>query len=457
MVARGRSAIRRLIASVLLVATAALLGVYVAVWDSQQRDDVERPVASSSSSSPSSKSFDLDPPSFLHVKGGFPLIQCYIAPDSVRAEHPIKEDFQHTWLAENPTLRNEFFDSTRARRFITDVYGADSREMRQYDSHRWYTERADYFRMLAVYTMGGLYIDNDVEPLVPIDHWLPKFGWNPREIARNLLVVGVEMPRSRGGLSLQIVNFNFLATHPRHPALRAVLDVIDSASEVITEGTDNVMIRTGPLAFTRGVLNWLGHEIDPKATDNRGLLFTRREGEGEGEGDKDSKGKDKDVHNAVRGRGRGREEQQQHAGRGGETWRLLVLPYRAFGNHPAHGDDVNKEPYDEHLVHHHFHGTWRPDKYRGKLHFKIKTTMEEDEDESSASSAATAAAAAARMGRRGGRDKGGGGGGGGGAGGASGGGEGGGDNNRGGGVGGKKFENWQEYAASMPKHPPMPG
>ena len=43
----------------------------------------------------------------------------------------------------------------------------------------------------------------------------------------------------------------------------------------------------------------------------------------------------------------------------GETWRLLVLPYRAFGNHPAHGDDVNRLPYEQHLVHHHFHGTWR--------------------------------------------------------------------------------------------------
>ena len=124
MAPRGRSAIRRLIALVLLVATAASLGVYVADRDSQRRDDVEPTVAfsslSKSSKSSKSKSFDrtVDYPSFLHVKGGFPLIQCYIAPDSVRAEHPIKEDFQHTWLTDNPTLRNEFFDSTRVRGFI---------------------------------------------------------------------------------------------------------------------------------------------------------------------------------------------------------------------------------------------------------------------------------------------------------------------------------------------------
>lgn len=279
--ARSRSAVRRLVTVVLLAAVAALSRVYVADLgggsdpaDSPFTAAEEETKTQEVTSSPSSSQLL---PSFLNTTAGFPLIQCYLAPDDVRAEHPIEEDFQAAWLSENPTLRNEFFDSARVRQFVVDVYGRDSPEMRRYQSHAWYTERADYFRMLAVYTLGGLYIDNDVEPLVPIDQWLPKFGYG-REIARNLLVVGVEMPRSRGGLSLQLVNFNFLSTHPRHPALRAVLNVVDSASEAIQEGTDNVMFRTGPLAFTRGVMDWLGHDIDPKATDERGLLFLREAG-----------------------------------------------------------------------------------------------------------------------------------------------------------------------------------
>lgn len=281
--ARSRSAVKRLVSVVLLAAVAALSGVYVADLGggshpsgspSTAAEEEEKGTEVTSSSSPSSSH---QPPSFLTTEAGFPLIQCYLAPDDVRAEHPIKEDFQAAWLADNPALRSEFFDSARARQFIADHYGHDAPELRRYQSHAWFTERADYFRMLAVYTLGGLYVDNDVEPLVPVDRWLSMFGYGS-EIARNLLVVGVEMPRSRGGLSLQIVNFNFLATHPRHTALRAVLRVMDSASEVMREGADNVMFRTGPLAFTRGILDWLGHEVEPKATDERGLLFERESG-----------------------------------------------------------------------------------------------------------------------------------------------------------------------------------
>ena len=345
---------RRLLILALVVVVAALSGRYVA----------DLGVGGAGRSEKRSRG---EGPSFLDAKGGFPLVQCYLAPDGVPAKHPISEDFQDAWLELNPTLRAEFFDSKRAVQFIARHYGAKSREMRQYNSHKWYTERADYFRILAVYAIGGLYIDNDVEPLRPVHEWLSTFGWGP-EVGRNLLLVGVEMPRSRGGLSLQIVNFNFLASHPGHPALRRVMDVIERASETVKEGTDNVMIRTGPLAFSRGVLDWLGHEVDPAVTDQRGVLFARKD----------------DTT--------------------GETWRVLLLPYRAFGNHPSHGNDVNKEPYSQHLVHHHFHGTWRPDMYRGRSHFKV---VVEDRREG-----------------QGGRSH--------------------------------KFANWQEYSASMPKHPPMP-
>lgn len=212
--------------------------------------------------------------------------------------------------------------------------------------------------------MGGLYIDNDVEPLKPVDSWLPTFG-RGQDSRNNLLVVGVEMPRSRGGLSLQLVNFIFVSTHPGHPALRSVIDVCNAASEVMRVSADNVIFRTGPLAFTRGVFDWLGHEIDPRATEESGVLFERKDGAT------------------------------------GKTWRLLVLPYRAFGNHPQHGDDVNRLPLDQILVQHHFHGTWRPDKFRGRLHYQALVA--------------------------------------------------------GGGVGKDgKFAEWQEYATSKPNHPPMP-
>jgi hypothetical protein len=196
--------------------------------------------------------------------------------------------------------------------------------MARYQAHSWHVERADYFRVLATYKLGGLYADNDVEPLVPIDQWLPKFGYTA-SVASNLLVVGVEFPRSRGGLSLQIVNYNFLSTHPGHPALRAVIDAMNNASAAMAEGADSVIFRTGPLAFTRGVFQWLGHGVDPAATEASGVLFERTEEAGQW-GDTGTR----TGTGAGAGAGAG-------TGRRRRTWRLLVLPYRAFGHHPQHG------------------------------------------------------------------------------------------------------------------------
>jgi len=67
-------------------------------------------------------------------------------------------------------------------------------------------------------------------------------------------VVGVELPRPSGGLSLQLANFFFLAVHLDHRALLKVLDVIDGVSEVKEPSAKNIVFCTGPLDLTCGAL-----------------------------------------------------------------------------------------------------------------------------------------------------------------------------------------------------------
>jgi hypothetical protein len=95
--ARSRPAIKRLVKVALVAAVAAFSGIYVADLSRGGSDPAEEDTSSSSTSSASSSSNINNLPPFLATNAGFPFIQCYLAPDGVRAEHPIKEDFQATW------------------------------------------------------------------------------------------------------------------------------------------------------------------------------------------------------------------------------------------------------------------------------------------------------------------------------------------------------------------------
>jgi len=184
-------------------------------------------------------------------------------------------------------------------------------------------ERSDIGRLLALEAEGGVYVDNDVECLVPIDKWTERFNHTLDDID---VILGVELPRSAGGNPFQITNWA-MAAKPGNSLVKHVLEKIVEEAPGIPDDKSTIVHRTGPVAVTSAVLQALegyGVAIPPASVFNggEGHLFSLPE---------------KDGHNI----------------------QLLILPYRAFGASKTHGDDVVKLPFKQRLVKHGFRGSWK--------------------------------------------------------------------------------------------------
>jgi len=108
--------------------------------------------------------------------------------------------------------------------------------------------RADFWRYLVVYTYGGVYADVDVEPWKAVRHWLiSEENWQ-----RCSMVIGQE-----NGVDLS--QFAFAAT-PKHPALKAVIDLIVARYQegIKLNFTHFVHYHTGPAVFTAGIHMYAG-------------------------------------------------------------------------------------------------------------------------------------------------------------------------------------------------------
>lgn len=68
--------------------------------------------------------------------------------------------------ANNPAFTHAVFDEVRARAFIAERYGP--REVAAFDACAVPAMQADYFRLCALESSGGLYVDADVHSLKPV-------------------------------------------------------------------------------------------------------------------------------------------------------------------------------------------------------------------------------------------------------------------------------------------------
>jgi hypothetical protein len=139
-------------------------------------------------------------------------------------------------------------------------------------------ERADYFRYLAVWAYGGLYVDSDVNFTKPVDKWLDTYGWDTEQQGARLLstvdlVVGVEFPRpqtgynSTGWLPLQINQFIF-AGAKGSAIMKRIIDHIEVCITTIPRdgNVEMTLERTGPAAFTRAIIT----EIETRGLSSSG-------------------------------------------------------------------------------------------------------------------------------------------------------------------------------------------
>lgn len=201
-------------------------------------------------------------------------------------------------------------------------------------------ERADLFRYLVLYVHGGVYTDMDTTCKVPIGKWASEFGYTGTMDAADF-IIGVEFkkgPRSVPDLPFQLLQWT-IASAPKNPILDKVLDHCLSRIQEITEAKEiGVLLRTGPWAWTQAILATIerfgsptGHTLDAQGRKHPRALLP--------------------VPQLMR------DGQLLPLTIDGRVWRILILPYRAFGFHPAH-----KNPPEDllnHLVEHMFIGSWR--------------------------------------------------------------------------------------------------
>ncbi len=220
-------------------------------------------------------------------------------------------EHRRTWIAHNPEFEYLFFDDAGCERFIGQHF---PEFLPTYDKLPLKAQKADFFRYLAIYQLGGIYADVDTICMAPLAGYLDQ---------ETDLAVGIEMTSDLYKQSMakylqeyfaprQFSQWTFAAA-AGHPMLATLLQTIhQSVAQVSRQqlaelsGLSRFVLElTGPIAFTQAV-----------------QFFT-----------------------------------VSHPGQ-----RVQVLPQLYWGYSPWHNTGVNPRQNAEVKLVHLFHGSWRKPK-----------------------------------------------------------------------------------------------
>ena len=162
---------------------------------------------------------------------------------------PKAKECQNTWKTHFATSTYALYDDAKIEAFMRKHF--DPKVVAVFLRFPLGVMRADMWRYAALYIHGGIYSDIDSQALQP------RAGWNIR--AEDKVIIGVEN-------DVHFCQWT-LASVPRHPLYKAVLDAIVSTAE---EGIDVsnehfVHKHTGPGIWTRAIHEFLGYPIEQKA------------------------------------------------------------------------------------------------------------------------------------------------------------------------------------------------
>jgi mannosyltransferase OCH1-like enzyme len=142
----------------------------------------------------------------------------------------------------NPNYEYLYYDDAQAKKFVHKHMSPEV--IQTYDMMRKGVLKADYFRYIALYILGGVYSDLDTECLRPIDTWTD----NHTNVDFIVGVEGEGIPM-KGGLArqLQLCQWTF-ASRPKHPILKRMIDKI---------GEQTKKFQSSPLSVPL-IMNWTG-------------------------------------------------------------------------------------------------------------------------------------------------------------------------------------------------------
>ncbi len=128
------------------------------------------------------------------------------------------------------------------REFVHDLYPGEVAEV--YDGFPLGVMRADFWRVLVVHSLGGLYADTDTIPMIAPEEWITP---------TDRMVCAVDPDR------IHLCNWTF-AAEAGHPALAAVIrEVVRRAKRGIDVKQDEHFVHriTGPGVFRDGIKRYL--------------------------------------------------------------------------------------------------------------------------------------------------------------------------------------------------------
>ena len=123
-----------------------------------------------------------------------------------------------TWKKLHPDWSYWFWTLKEIRNFVVAEY---PELLSLYDVYTEDIFRSDVMRYLVLYKFGGVYVDLDMEPLMPLDNWTYNFNCIvSEETYEHPFVVREADPPAN------ILN-GFIACRPRHPFLKLAIDSLE--------------------------------------------------------------------------------------------------------------------------------------------------------------------------------------------------------------------------------------
>jgi|CXWL01.1.fsa_nt_gi hypothetical protein len=162
-------------------------------------------------------------------------------------------------IAQNPGWDHRLYDDAAIERFIAEHYGAEILAQYIRINPEYGAARADLFRYLAVYRLGGVYLDIKSRFTRPIDDVLCGdeqyivSRWGHSEAHRNFGRHS-ELAHIVGG---ELQQWHVIAA-PGHPFLRAVIEMVLTNIDNYRPwrngvGRIGVLRLTGPIAYTLAI------------------------------------------------------------------------------------------------------------------------------------------------------------------------------------------------------------
>jgi inositol phosphorylceramide mannosyltransferase catalytic subunit len=155
----------------------------------------------------------------------------------------------------NPAWSYSFWDAERAEAFIAEAYGLDVLARYRRIRPEYHAARSDLLRYLALYRLGGVYLDIKSSCRVPLDEALrPEDRFLLMHWDLGQIVPHAELSHVAQGEYLQWC----IATVPGHPYLREVIDrVLRNIDHYAPwrsgTGRWGTLRLTGPVAYTLAI------------------------------------------------------------------------------------------------------------------------------------------------------------------------------------------------------------